>query len=183
MSPMSRRQAIHASKFLSLVLRHRPDAAGVTLDAEGWVGIDELLAGCAARGVAITRAELLEVVRDSDKQRFAIDGERIRANQGHSVEIDLALPPSVPPARLFHGTVARFLASIVREGLLPGARRHVHLSPDVETARRVGMRRGEPVVLTVDAGAMTAAGLIFYRSENGVWLTDRVPPQFLTFPE
>lgn len=179
---MNPRQAVHVSKFLSLVLRHQPEAAGVTLDGEGWVRIDELLAGCAAHGVAITRLELLDLVRGSDKQRFAVEGERIRANQGHSVAIDLALPPSVPPAQLFHGTVGRFLASIRRQGLLPGSRTHVHLSPDLETARRVALRRGEPVVLPVDTGAMSAAGLTFHRSENGVWLTDRVPPQYLTFP-
>ncbi len=179
---MNRRRAAHVSKFLSLVLRHRPEAAGVTLDREGWVRIDDLLAGCAAHGIAITRLELLDIVRGSDKQRFAVDRERIRANQGHSVAVELGLPPSVPPVTLFHGTVARFIASIRREGLLPGSRTHVHLSPDPETARRVAVRRGQPVVLVVDAGAMTAAGLPFYRSENGVWLTERVPPRYLMFP-
>jgi putative RNA 2'-phosphotransferase len=111
-----------------------------------------------------------------------VSGDRIRASQGHSVEVDLGLSPAPPPATLFHGTVERFLASIRREGLVPGARTHVHLSADVETARRVGQRRGAPVVLVVDAAAMAAAGLTFRRSENGVWLTDRVPPEYLTFP-
>ena len=182
MTPMDRRRAIHVSRFLSLVLRHRPDAAGVTLDREGWVDIDELLAGCAAHGASLTRDELLQLVRESDKQRFAVSGERIRANQGHSVDVDLALSPATPPPTLYHGTVDRFLAAIRREGLLPGARTHVHLSPDVETARRVGARRGAPVVLVVDAAAMASAGRVFYQSENGVWLTDRVPPEYLTFP-
>jgi putative RNA 2'-phosphotransferase len=175
-------RTIHLSKFLSLVLRHEPEAAGVQLDENGWVAIDVLLAGCAAHGVALTREELLELVRSSDKQRFAIVGDRIRANQGHSVPVDLALAAVPPPATLFHGTVARSLASIRREGLRPRARTHVHLSPDRETARRVGARRGSPVILEVDAAGMDAAGFTFHRSENGVWLTEWVPPRFLTFP-
>jgi putative RNA 2'-phosphotransferase len=175
-------RTIHLSKFLSLVLRHEPEAAGVQLDENGWVAIDVLLAGCAAHGVALTREELLELVRSSDKQRFAIVGDRIRANQGHSVPIDLALAAVPPPATLFHGTVARPLDSIRREGLRPRARTHVHLSHDRETARRVGARRGSPVILEVDAAGMDAAGFTFHRSENGVWLTAWVPPGFLTFP-
>ena len=179
---MKANRAVSTSKFLALVLRHRPDAAGVTLDAEGWVSIDDLVAGCVAHGHPITRAELLEIVRESDKQRFAVRGGFIRANQGHSVEVDLALPPMRPPPVLFHGTVPRFLASIRRCGLVRGERTHVHLSPDVETARRVGQRRGDAVVLVVDAAAMADAGIVFYRSENGVWLTDSVPPEYVTFP-
>lgn len=173
---------IRLSKFLSLVLRHDPGAAGIALDRNGWVEIDVLLAGCAAHGVPLTREELLEIVRTSDKQRFAIAGDRIRANQGHSVAVDLALPPADPPARLFHGTVERFLDAIRADGLRPRSRMHVHLSPDLETARRVGARRGAPVVLEVDAAAMAAAGFTFHRSENGVWLTAWVPPPYLKFP-
>lgn len=176
-------RSIHLSKFLSLVLRHRPEAAGVQLDENGWVAIDVLLAGCAAHGVALTREELLELVRSSDKQRFAVVGDRIRASQGHSVPIDLALAAASPPATLFHGTVARFLDSIRRDGLRPRARTHVHLSLDRETARRVGARRGAPVILEVDAAGMDAEGFTFHRSENGVWLTEWVPPRFLTFPQ
>lgn len=179
---MSRHRAAHASKFLSLVLRHRPEAAGVILDREGWIRIDELLAGCAAHGVRITRAELMEIVRESDKLRFALKGELIRANQGHSIDVDLALSPTQPPSTLFHGTVERFVASIRREGLVRGRRTHVHLSLDLETARRVALRRGDPVVLAVDAASMAVADMLFYRAENGVWLTDCVPPRFLTFP-
>lgn len=179
---MDSRRATHLSRFLSLVLRHRPEAAGVRLDGQGWIAIDALLAGCAAHGVAMTRAELLEVVRTSDKRRFAVVGERIRANQGHSVPVDLALPPTLPPPVLFHGTVAAALASIRADGLRPGARAHVHLSADRETARRVGARRGPPVILEVDAAGMAGAAFAFHRSENGVWLTAWVPPRFLTFP-
>lgn len=132
----------------------------------------------------MTREELLDIVTHSDKQRFAIstDGLRIRANQGHSVEVDLALMPIEPPAVLFHGTVARFLDAIEREGLRAGERTHVHLSADVETAKKVGARRGAPVILEVDAAAMHRAGLEFFRSANGVWLTAAVPPQYLRFP-
>lgn len=163
-------------------MRHAPEAAGVSLDANGWVDIDVLLAGCASKGVTLTREELLEIVRTSDKQRFAVAGNRIRANQGHSVRVNLALPAAAPPAILFHGTVERSLDAIRREGLRPRARTHVHLSADRENARRVGARRGAPVILEVDAAGMAAAGFTFVRSENGVWLTDRVPPLYLTFP-
>jgi putative RNA 2'-phosphotransferase len=179
---MNESRATRVSKFLALVLRHRPEAAGVTLDPEGWVSIDALVAGCVEHGHPLTRAELLEVVRLSDKQRFAVRDGLIRANQGHSVAVDLALAPRRPPDVLFHGTVQRFLPPIRRDGLLRGKRTHVHLSPDVETARRVGQRRGEAIVLEVDAAAMADAGLAFYRSENGVWLTDFVAPRYLKFP-
>ncbi|MGB8930250.1 MAG: RNA 2'-phosphotransferase [Anaeromyxobacteraceae bacterium] len=180
---MDARRATHLSKFLSLVLRHRPEAAGVRLDAAGWVGVEALLSGCAANGVPLTRDELFEIVESNDKQRFALGGDRIRANQGHSVRIELGLPPSVPPPTLFHGTVARSLDAIRHEGLRPRGRTHVHLSPDRETARKVGQRRGRPVVLEVDAAAMVAAGHTFRRSKNGVWLTENVPPEYLTFPD
>ena len=182
-SVADRSRTIHLSKFLSLVLRHKPETADVLLDGNGWVDIDVLLAGCAAHGVSLTREELLEIVRSSDKQRFAVVGDRIRANQGHSVRIDLALPNAVPPATLFHGTVARNLDSIRRDGLRPRSRTHVHLSPDRETARRVGARRGSPIILEVDAAGMAAAAFTFHRSENGVWLTEWVPPLFLRFPQ
>ncbi|MFO0574829.1 MAG: RNA 2'-phosphotransferase [Polyangia bacterium] len=170
------------SRFLSLVLRHRPEAIGLRLDAQGWVAVDELLAALAALGRPMTRAALEALVRDSDKQRFALRGDRIRANQGHSIAVDLGLAPEVPPAVLYHGTIARVLPSIRREGLIKGSRTHVHLSADRETALKVGARRGAPVLLRVDAAALHAAGHAFFLSENGVWLVDAVPPRFLTFP-
>jgi putative RNA 2'-phosphotransferase len=163
------------SKRLSYVLRHRPGSVGLTLDAGGWVPVDELL-----KAMRIDRAQLEEVVTRNDKQRFLIEGDRIRASQGHSVNVDLGLEPVAPPAKLFHGTPGRNLPSIRREGLVKGARQHVHLSPDVATAVKVGQRRGDAVVLTVAARAMADAGHVFYRSANGVWLTDSVPPSFLT---
>jgi putative RNA 2'-phosphotransferase len=173
------------SKFLSLVLRHEPARIGIALDSAGWTDVDALLAASAAHGVAITRDELVQIVATSDKQRFALspDGARIRANQGHSVEVELELAPATPPAILYHGTVDRFLDSIRAQGLIKGERHHVHLSADLATAQKVGGRRGKPVVLAVRAAEMVAAGHPFYVSENGVWLTDAVPVTFVDFPE
>lgn len=172
------------SKFLSLVLRHEPERIGITLDDAGWTDVNVLLAAAAAHGVAVTREELEQIVASSDKQRFALspDGARIRANQGHSVPVELGLAPLAPPMLLYHGTPSRFVDSIRATGLRKGERHHVHLSADAETARIVGSRRGPPVILIVRAADMAAAGHVFYRSENGVWLVDHVPPAFLEIP-
>ena len=173
------------SKFMSLVLRHQPGKVGIELDAAGWVDVAELLAGLQRGGLAVSREELDVVVATNDKQRFAFseDGARIRASQGHSVDVRLEYEPSEPPEWLYHGTVARFLEPIAREGLLKGTRQHVHLSPDRATATQVGGRRGKPVILEIRAAAMHAAGHAFYLSANGVWLTDHVPAEFMVFPE
>lgn len=173
---------VKTSKFLSLVLRHEPSKIGLTLDAAGWVAVDELLAACATHGINLDREMLETVVRQNDKQRFSFseEGTRIRANQGHSVEIELGYAPATPPELLYHGTATHFLASIRQQGLLKGARHHVHLSADVETATRVGQRHGQPVVLTVRAAAMTEVGFTFYLSANGVWLTEHVPASYLS---
>ncbi|MER5463403.1 RNA 2'-phosphotransferase [Streptomyces sp. NPDC002668] len=176
------RRTVKVSKYLSKHLRHQPERIGIVLDENGWVPVDELMRSAAEHGFRITRAELDHVVAVNDKQRFTIDGTRIRANQGHSVEVDLDLPPAEPPAYLYHGTVAGSLDAIRDEGLRAMNRHHVHLSPDRETATRVGARRGRPVVLSVHAGAMHEAGHLFHVSANGVWLTDAVPPEFLRFP-
>jgi putative RNA 2'-phosphotransferase len=178
---MDTKEATRLSKFLSKHLRHAPAAIGLTLQEGGWVGVDELLSACAAHRVPISRAQLAELVAGSDKQRFAFDanGTRIRAQQGHSVTIDLGLTPAVPPAVLYHGTAPAALPAIRREGLQKMKRHHVHLSPDEETARRVGARRGQPVLLAVDARALHEAGGVFYQSGNGVWLVEQVPPEFL----
>lgn len=169
------------SKFLSLVLRHEPGKIGLVLDSAGWTSVDDLLARCATAGRPLTRETLQRVVDTSDKQRFALseDGMRIRANQGHSVEVDLALAPLVPPAVLLHGTAQRFLDAILAQGLTRQARHHVHLSADPATARAVGRRHGREVVLRVDAARMHADGHRFFRSANGVWLTEAVAPQYL----
>ena len=179
---MNAKRAVRISKFVSLVLRHDPAAAGVVLDANGWADVDALLAGAARAGMPFTAEELRAVVARSDKQRFALsaDERRIRANQGHSVAVDLELPPAEPPAVLYHGTVDAHLESILAEGLRKRSRQHVHLSADVETARRVGARRGRPVILAIDAAAMHARGHSFWRSANGVWLADAVPREFLS---
>ncbi|GGW45282.1 RNA 2'-phosphotransferase [Streptomyces xantholiticus] len=177
------RRTVRVSKYLSKHLRHQPDRIGITLDENGWVEIDELMRAAAEHGFRFTRAELDHVVAVNDKRRFTIDGGRIRANQGHTVDVDLGLPPAEPPDYLYHGTVADSLDAIRAEGLRPMARHDVHLSPDRETATRVGARRGRPVVLPVHAGAMHRAGLVFRVSANGVWLTASVPPEFIRFPD
>lgn len=172
------------SKFLSLVLRHEPEKIGITLDESGWTDCRKLIQAANRHGTSFTHTMLLEVVRTSDKQRFALseDGSRIRANQGHSVKVDLSLEASTPPEFLYHGTVARFLDAIRASGLQKGERHHVHLSPDLATATKVGERRGQPVILAVRATEMSAAGHSFYLSANGVWLADAVPPEFIDFP-
>lgn len=182
---MSDKQSTKHSRFLSLVLRHEPEAAGVSLDEAGWVEVALLLDGCARVGRAITRPELEEIVATNDKKRFAFseDGLRIRANQGHSIEVELGYQPQVPPEQLFHGTATRFLGSIYAQGLQKGERHHVHLSLDEKTAIQVGGRHGKVVVLVVRSGAMHAAGHPFFVSENGVWLVDHVPVEFLLFPQ
>jgi len=169
------------SKFLSLVLRHKPQSIGLTLDEAGWAGVDELLAKAATAGRRLSRDALAEVVGSSDKQRFALsaDGLRIRASQGHSIDVALGLDPATPPDTLFHGTASRFLAAIQSTGLDKRQRHHVHLSHDPATARAVGQRHGTPVVLEIDAARLCTDGHVFYRSANGVWLVDHVPPAYL----
>lgn len=172
---------IRKSKLLSLVLRHRPELVGISLDEAGWTDVADLLAALGRHGEPTSLAELESIVAECSKQRFAFDADqrRIRANQGHSVPVALGLDPVSPPAALYHGTATRFLASIRRQGLRRGRRHHVHLNPDPEAAAAVGRRRGTAAVLTVDAAAMHGDGYLFYVSANGVWLTERVPPQYL----
>jgi putative RNA 2'-phosphotransferase len=169
------------SKFLSLILRHKPDAIGLELDSHGWADIEQLIDKAHAAGTKFDRTELLDVVETSDKRRFSVsaDGLRIRAAQGHSVSVELGLSSKAPPPVLFHGTATRFVEAILQQGLKPQARQQVHLSLDKETARRVGERHGKPHIFEVDAFAMNARGFQFYLADNGVWLTDRVPPEFL----
>jgi putative RNA 2'-phosphotransferase len=178
------RELTKVSKFLSLVLRHKPERIGLALDDKGWADVGKLIDRAGAHGVALTRDLIAEIVATSDKQRFALDpaGRRIRANQGHSIAVDLDLSPTVPPAVLFHGTAKKSLRFIRDEGLKRGRRQHVHLSPDEATAVKVGRRHGRPVVLRIAAARMAAAGHAFFLSTNGVWLTDCVPREFITFP-
>lgn len=179
------KKLVSKSKFISLVLRHQPEVAGITLDAAGWVAIDELLAGCAKAGTAITRPEFDEIVATNEKQRFAVseDGLRIRANQGHSVDVTLGYTPQRPPDVLYHGTAQQFVAAI-REGGLSKQKRHdVHLSESIDATMKVGQRHGKPVLITVDAAAMYRDGFEFFKTPNGVWLTDSVPTKYLTIDE
>jgi putative RNA 2'-phosphotransferase len=170
------------SKLLSLVLRHDPSVVGVSLSPSGWVDLDELVAGIQERRPGVTRADVERVVATNEKQRFAIDAarNRIRANQGHSLAVDLGLPLCRPPAVLFHGTVAASVAGILRAGLQRRSRHAVHLSPDQTTAAQVGARRGRPVVLRIDAERMHIDGHEFSVSDNGVWLVAAVPPEYLS---
>jgi putative RNA 2'-phosphotransferase len=170
---------VNLSRTLSYVLRHRPDSIGIALSNDGWVDIDILLKALAANGKRVSREQLAQVVAENDKKRFAIDGNRIRASQGHSVEVELGYTPAEPPEVLYHGTATRHLDAIFADGLVKGRRHHVHLSASTETAAKVGARHGKPVVLTVDAAAMVRDGALFYVSENGVWLTDAVPAYHL----
>lgn len=178
---MDQARRVSISKYLSKHLRHQPERIGLVLGAGGWVPVDELLAAAAQHNFPITAAELAEVVASSDKQRFALDptGGLIRANQGHSVPIDLELPALEPPELLYHGTARHVWPAIQAAGLLKMRRQHVHLSADRDTAQRVGQRHGVPMVLLVAAGELYRAGALFYRSANGVWLVEHVPPQYL----
>ena len=169
------------SKFISLILRHKPEEIGIELDKYGWAKVDELVAGIAKRYPDFTKKTLTDIVRTDEKQRYSFNEDRtlIRANQGHSIPVDLELPIVKPPEHLYHGTGKKYVDSIWKNGLIPKSRLYVHLSGDCETAEDVGRRHGEPVIFTVDAGTMSRLGYVFYQSKNGVWLTEKVPAQFL----
>lgn len=169
------------SKFLSLILRHRPEVIGIALDKEGWASTEELIAKLQEKDKEVDLATIQEVVRSCDKQRFKLspDNRKIRANQGHSVAIELGLPAITPPLFLYHGTAIKNKASILKVGLNKRKRQHVHLSADKETAIKVGKRHGKPFVFVIDTGKMHKAGIPFYQAENGVWLTDHVAPEFI----
>lgn len=182
---MNDRRKVKVSKFLSFVLRHQPDAAGIALDANGWVPVDQLIDGAKKNGNAFTIDELKEVVATNDKKRFAFsdDGKLIRASQGHSIDVDLDYKPAVPPPTLYHGTATRFIESICKEGLTKQGRNHVHLSADCETATKVGQRHGKPLILTIKASEMHGSGFSFFLSANNVWLCEKVPVNFIVFPD
>ncbi len=182
---MDERCRTRFSKFLSLVLRHRPETIGIRLDEAGWVDVECLLAQCNKHGKALSLLMLEEIVTTSPKQRFAFseDNRRIRANQGHSVEVRLGHERTQPPPFLYHGTVKKYLSSIRKLGLRKMKRHHVHLSSDFETASTVSQRRGKAIVLVVRAAQMDHDGHQFFVSANGVWLTDNVPCSYIDFPE
>lgn len=180
---MSKKLLDETSKFLSFVLRHEPQAIGLTLDSEGWANIDALIDGAARDGRTLDRALIENVVASSDKKRFSIspDGQSIRAVQGHSTKsVELQFEEKQPPETLYHGTATRFMDSINEQGLIPGSRHHVHLSQETATASAVGQRYGTVVILQVAARQMQEQGFKFYQAENGVWLTERVPAEFLS---
>lgn len=181
---MTNKEQLKTSKFLSLVLRHKPDTIGLTLDKNGWVDTKELLDKVNIKGFHLSMDELRTVVDKNDKKRFTFskDFSKIRANQGHSIKVDLELTNKIPPVNLYHGTAERNLKSIKEKGLQKGQRHHVHLSFDKETAHNVGQRYGKPIILTIKSGQMHNQGIIFYQSVNGVWLTEFVSPNFIEFP-
>lgn len=171
---------VKLGRFLSLVLRHKPEAAGIELDGHGWADVEKLLDGVRRTGRRGYMDTLERIVRENNKQRYSFngDGTKIRANQGHSVQVDVELREAEPPPYLYHGTATRFLPAIRREGIRKMSRQHVHLSGDFGTAMAVGKRHGAPVVITIDAAAMARDGAAFYRSENGVWLCEYVEPRY-----
>jgi putative RNA 2'-phosphotransferase len=179
---MSNSRLMKISKFLSKHLRHQPDAIGIELAAGGWIAVDELLKACAKNKFFITHEELEMVVANNDKQRFSFDptGNFIRANQGHSIEIDLQLQPIAPPNILYHGTGAKSVDAIMKTGLNKMSRHHVHLSSNIDTAKSVGIRHGKPVIFAINTQQMLEDDYIFYCSANGVWLVDHVPHQYLS---
>jgi len=180
---MTTQEIRRISKFLSLILRHKPEKIGLTLDKNGWAEVSDIL---EKSNLKFTMETLEEVVSTNDKQRFSFneDKTKIRANQGHSLKtIDLELAPQIPPAFLYHGTVLKFLQNIKLDGLKKMSRQHVHLSPDRQTATIVGKRRGAPLILSIRSGQMHADGYPFYLSKNGVWLADHVPPDYIEFKE
>jgi len=176
---------VRTSRFISLVLRHKPEEAGLTLDESGWCNVRDLLSACVSRGHRISRQELDRIVDENDKKRFEFStgGSRIRAVQGHSVGVNLGYEPQTPPDTLYHGTATRFLDAIKSKGLIKGSRQHVHLSTLVDAAFKVGARHGKPVVILVDAGEMHRSGTPFYLTPNGVWLVDSVPAEYLRFDD
>lgn len=181
---MTEKEAIRTSKFLSLILRHEPKRVGLTLDSAGWASVHDLLAAVNRNGITLTRKGLDHIVSTSDKKRFAFseDGTRIRASQGHSVEVDLQYEPQTPPDLLYHGTATRFLDSIHQHGLQKMGRHDVHLSAETKMTLQVGGRHGKPVLLTIRAGDMHRAGHVFRRSANGVWLVEHIPVRYIEFP-
>ncbi|HGN1704930.1 TPA: RNA 2'-phosphotransferase [Providencia rettgeri] len=173
---------IKISKFLSYVLRHKPESIALKLNQDGWADIETLLAQANRHGQKLTRAVLEHVVATNDKKRFTIstDGAMIRAAQGHSSQqVNLVLEPRIPPVLLYHGTATRFLDSINKQGLVSGTRHHVHLSDNQKTATKVGARHGKPIVLIIEAQKMAELGYHFYLSDNQVWLTKHVPVEFI----
>ena len=178
---MNEQQKKKTSKFLSYVLRHHPELINLNLDENGWADVDELISKSTNDSQGFSFEELDEIVQTNEKKRFAFneDKTRIRASQGHSIEINLALIPQRPPEFLYHGTAQNNVESILEKGIEKRSRQHVHLSIDKETAANIGMRHGKPIILTISTGKMFEEGIEFYLSDNEVWLTDFVDSQYI----
>lgn len=179
---MTEQQIKTISKYLSLILRHNPQTIGIILDDNGWANVEELMIKCNKKGVRFSIEDLEEIVETNDKKRFAFneDKTKIRASQGHSINIDLALHPAIPPTFLYHGTAQKNIDIILSDGIKKMNRQHVHLSTNKETATKVGARHGKPVILTIMAEKMNEEGILFYQSENNVWLTDYIAPKYIS---
>lgn len=179
---MTEQEKKRISKFMSLVLRHDPSKIGINLDENGWANVQELIDKCKKHRYHFSMEDLIEIVETNDKKRYTFNEKqnKIRANQGHSIDIDLALSSVEPPEFLYHGTATRFLSSIMEKGIIKGSRQHVHLSKDKETATKVGSRHGKVVILTILTGKMYQDGIIFYQSDNGVWLTDYIDVKYIS---
>ena len=177
---MSKNQTKDTSKYIALILRHKPEVIGISLDEHGWANVDELIAG-VSKTHPLDMAGLEQIVAEDNKQRYSFNEDKtlIRANQGHSIPVDVELKETIPPGILYHGTGEKYTASIDEEGLLPKSRLYVHLSPDEETANKVGQRHGKPVIYIVKSGEMYQDGYQFFLSVNGVWLTKHVPVKYL----
>lgn len=178
---MTERNRTASGRLIALILRHKPEMIGIKLDEHGWADVDKLLEG-VNRNHSLTREQLEEIVRTDNKQRFPFneDKTKIRANQGHSISVDVELQEAEPPEFLYHGTGEKFVSSIKETDILPCNRLYVHLSSDIDTAIKVGSRHGKPFVFTVSSGQMYRDGYKFFRSVNGVWLTKKVEAKYLT---
>lgn len=178
---MNEKEVVKKSKFLSLILRHKPEEIGLILDEHGWADINELIDKAQKKGTKINLEEIKYIVENNDKKRFTFndDFSKIRANQGHSIEVDLELQETEPPEFLFHGTAEKSIEGILKSGIKTMQRNHVHLSKDNETAEKVGQRHGKPVILKIKSGEMYKDGLKFYISKNGVWLTEYIDPKYI----
>ena len=178
---MNEQNKIKTGKFLSLILRHSPELIGIEMDSQGWVNIKELISKCAAKGKRFSMADLEEIVETNNKRRYSFneDKTKIRANQGHSIDVDLEFSPVEPPEILYHGTAESFYNSIMEKGIIKKNRQHVHLSDNRTTAHNVGARHGKPLILRVLSGEMHTDGIEFFLSENGVWLTDYIDPKYI----
>ena len=173
----------HTSKYIPLILRHKPETIGISLDEHGWADVQEMIDGINASGSDHLDMEMLEeIVRTDEKQRYSFNEDHtlIRANQGHSIPVDVELEEKNPPALLYHGTGEKYVSAIDEQGLIPKSRLYVHLSADVPTAKKVGSRHGKPVIYTIDCAKMAAEGYKFYLSANKVWLTKKVPVKYLS---